>query len=71
MEKVRAETHHGEDLETLQREHQELDERVTQLERKAWLSQEEDVELARLKKVKLQKKDRIERMIASSAGAQA
>ena len=69
MEKVRADSHPEQSLEVLQLEHEELDERVTQLERKAWLSQEEDVELARLKKMKLQKKDRIERMIAAGPSA--
>ncbi len=47
-------------VEQLRREHHELDERVHQLERKAWRSPDEEMELARMKKLKLAKKDRIE-----------
>ncbi len=58
-------------LEQLKREHHELNERVAILERKAWLSLEEDIALHRLKKQKLAKRDQIERLARVSEEARA
>lgn len=53
----------------LRREHAELDERLHLLERKAWLSTEEEAEVHRLKKLKLAKKDKIETLSANTKSA--
>ena len=48
------------ELETLVNEHRILDEQVTKLDSKSFLSAEEETELHRLKKEKLLLKDQIE-----------
>ncbi len=72
MEKVSGRTGEA-DVEQmitqLRREHHELDERLHSLERKAWLSTEEEAEVHRLKKLKLAKKDRIQELSARSGTA--
>jgi uncharacterized protein YdcH (DUF465 family) len=47
------------DLERLQKEHRELDEKIHEIESHLHLTPEEEVELPRLKKLKLAKKDQI------------
>lgn len=47
------------DAATLVQSHAELDRRVRELDRKAWLSQEEQAERASLKKRKLALKDQL------------
>jgi uncharacterized protein YdcH (DUF465 family) len=51
-------------VEQLQREHNELKERLHELERHVSLTAEEQVERARLKKLKLATKDRIAALTA-------
>lgn len=46
-------------LEVLRKEHRALDARLSDLQRRVYLSSEEQKEVARLKKLKLAKKDRI------------
>jgi uncharacterized protein YdcH (DUF465 family) len=46
-------------LEHAERRHRELDGRIQELKRKGWLSPAEQVEVTRLKKMKLQAKDEI------------
>lgn len=46
-------------LEHAEHRHRELDGRIQELKRKAWLSPAEQVEITRLKKMKLQAKDEI------------
>ena len=46
-------------LEKLQHEHRAADLRLTELTRRVWLSSDEQIELSRLKKQKLQLKDRM------------
>jgi uncharacterized protein YdcH (DUF465 family) len=46
-------------LEALKEEHRELDVQITTLDAKPWLSPDEQIEMARLKKLKLRKKDEI------------
>ena len=48
------------DVDSLMHEHRSLDEQVTDLVNKSYLTPEEDLELHRLKKEKLRLKDRIE-----------
>jgi uncharacterized protein YdcH (DUF465 family) len=47
------------DLERLQREHRELDQRIHEIETHVTLTPQEQAELPRLKKLKLAKKDQI------------
>ncbi|HEX7127100.1 MAG TPA: YdcH family protein [Thermodesulfobacteriota bacterium] len=47
------------------REHAELDRQVAELERRVHLSTDEELELKRIKKLKLAGKDRIEAMLAA------
>ena len=51
------------EVDALVREHRTLDEQVTDLTSKAFLTPEEDVELHRLKKEKLRLRDRIEEVV--------
>lgn len=51
------------EVDALVREHRTLDEQVTDLASKAFLTPEEDVELHRLKKEKLRLRDRIEEVV--------
>lgn len=46
-------------LEHAEHRHRELEGRIQELKRKAWLSPAEQVEITRLKKMKLQAKDEI------------
>jgi uncharacterized protein YdcH (DUF465 family) len=50
---------HPDKLEVLLKEHRALDARLSDLQRHAYLSSEEQKEVATLKKMKLAKKDRI------------
>lgn len=61
MELHASDAEHGLEfgLEQLQEMHREADARLRQLERHIWLSPDEQVELARLKKQKLHLKDRM------------
>ncbi len=54
-------------LQALKEEHRELDNRIQGLTGKPWLSPEDQVEIARLKKLKLRKKDEIFQ-VASALG---
>jgi hypothetical protein len=53
-------------LEQLQHQHRQADLRLSELARHVWLSPDEQVELARLKKHKLQLKDRMRSLGARS-----
>jgi uncharacterized protein YdcH (DUF465 family) len=57
------------ELDTLVTEHQALDAKVAELTDKAFLSEEEDAELHRMKKEKLQLRDRIEEILHQRASA--
>ncbi len=57
--------HENEDFARMVREHEELDRQVAELECRVHLSAEEEVELKRIKKLKLAGKDRIEAMLAA------
>jgi hypothetical protein len=46
-------------IEQLREQHQQAEQRLRELDRHVWLSPDEQVELARLKKRKLQLKDEI------------
>ena len=46
-------------LQALKEEHRELDARIKAIDAKPWLGPDDQVELARLKKLKLRKKDEI------------
>lgn len=50
-------------LEQLQDLHRQADERLRELDRHVWLSPDEQMELARLKKHKLQLKDRMRSLV--------
>ncbi len=52
--------HHGQELDKLLAEHRALDAQVCQFEQRVHLTAEEEFELHRLKKLKLQKKDQIQ-----------
>ena len=47
-------------VDELRREHQGHEERIEELNKKAWLTPEEEMEAKRLKKLKLRLKDQIE-----------
>lgn len=51
-------------LEKLQSQHQQAEQRLKELDRHVWLSPDEQIELARLKKEKLQLKDRMRNLMA-------
>lgn len=51
-------------IEKLRREHHKLDEKVTVLEGQRWLTAQEEVEMRRLKKLKLAKKDQLKQLEA-------
>lgn len=55
----------NEDFARMVREHTELDRQVAELERRVHLSAEEEIELKRIKKLKLAGKDRMEAMLAA------
>jgi uncharacterized protein YdcH (DUF465 family) len=46
-------------LQALKDEHRALDQRIREMDTQPWLSPEDQVELARLKKLKLRRKDEI------------
>ena len=50
-------------LESLQTLHRAAEQRLLELDRHVWLSSDEQVELARLKKEKLQLKDRMRNLV--------
>ncbi len=52
-----------EEFQKIYSEHRELDEVVRNLEEKEYLSEEDEVEVKRLKKIKLSLKDRMEAKI--------
>jgi len=49
-------------LDDLRREHRELDQRIEELRARPYLLPDEEVEVARMKKQKLAKKDQIARL---------
>jgi len=49
-------------LQALKDEHRDLDARIKEMDAKPWLSPDDQVEMARLKKLKLRKKDEIFQM---------
>ncbi len=51
------------ELQSLMKEHQELERKIDDLDRKAFLSEDEKVEKKRLQKLKLRGRDRIEEII--------
>ena len=57
------------EVDSLLREHRSLDEKVSGLTSKSFLTQEEDLELHRLKKEKLRLKDKIEAVIQQKKSA--
>jgi len=57
------------EVDTMVREHRELDAKVTLLTEKAFLTPEEDVQLHRLKKEKLRLKDKLEAAIHQQKSA--
>ena len=56
-------------LDTLHKEHRDLDQLVSDLTNKSHLTPEEDLELHRLKKEKLKLKDQIEMLMAQEKSA--
>jgi hypothetical protein len=54
-------------LEELQRQHQAHDKRLEELNNKAWLTPDEEIEAKRLKKLKLRLKDEMERLRRSGS----
>ena len=54
-------------LEELQRQHQGHEKRLEELNNKAWLTPEEEIEAKRLKKLKLRLKDEMERLRRSGS----
>ncbi len=57
------------DIDSLMNQHRSLDENVTNLVNKSYLTPEEDLELHRLKKEKLRLKDKIEAVTHSRRSA--
>lgn len=57
------------DIDSLMNQHRSLDENVTNLVNKSYLTPEEDLELHRLKKEKLRLKDKIEAVTHSRKSA--
>lgn len=56
-------------LGQLKREHQQLDERLEQLNRYSYHTAEEQLELRRIKKLKLLKKEQIQNLAYQGAGS--
>lgn len=54
-------------LEQLQELHRQADQRLRELDRHIWLSPDEQIELARLKKQKLHLKDRMRELMSPRA----
>jgi uncharacterized protein YdcH (DUF465 family) len=54
-------------LEQLQEQHRQAEQRLRELDRHVWLSPEEQIELAKLKKEKLQLKDRMRNLLAQGS----
>lgn len=54
----------SEEFRRYMEEHRELERKVAELESKAYLTPEEEMEVKRLKKIKLAGKDKIEEMIS-------
>ena len=57
------------EFDQLWKEHEDFDRRVAELEERRWLTPEEEVELKRIKKLKLLGKDKIEARIRSFRAA--
>lgn len=55
----------NEEFRRVVREHEEFERRVSELDRKVYLTPEEEVELKRIKKLKLAGKDRMEAILAA------
>lgn len=55
-------------LEQLQERHRDAEQRLRELDRHVWLSTDEQVELARLKKEKLHLKDMMRKLMAAAEG---
>jgi uncharacterized protein len=55
----------NEEFGRMVREHEQLDRQVAELERRPYLSPDEEVELKRIKKLKLAGKDRMEAILAA------
>ena len=69
LEQIEAISKDHPEVELMLHEHRSLDDKVTELTAKAYLTPEEDVELHRLKKEKLMLKDRIELLIHQQKSA--
>jgi hypothetical protein len=54
-------------LQQLESEHQQHERRLEELQRRSWLSPEEEMEEKRLKKIKLHLKDQMERLRQASS----
>ncbi|HVX93465.1 MAG TPA: YdcH family protein [Polyangia bacterium] len=59
MEKIRVESEPGAEVERLRARHDEIERRLSELERHLSLTPEEQIERSQLKKEKLRAKDRI------------
>ena len=53
----------SDEFRRLYREHRELDDRLSELNKKHYLNQDDELEMSRMKKEKLHKKDKIAEMI--------
>jgi uncharacterized protein YdcH (DUF465 family) len=54
-------------VDELRRQHQGHEERLEELNKKAWLTPEEEMEAKRLKKLKLRLKDQIESLVRQAS----
>ena len=63
-EKIAALVEKNPEFKTLVQEHRSLDEKLKELDRKVYLTPDEEIERKRLQKLKLAKKDKIAQMLA-------
>lgn len=56
-------------LKTVYQAHQSYGKKIAKMEKKRILSTDDDIEMKRLKKLKLQKKDELERILRDEHGA--
>ena len=63
LDQIKAIRHEFPQVNEMLNQHQELDNKVTSLSEKTYLTQEEDLELHNLKKEKLRIKDELEALI--------
>ncbi len=56
-------------LKTVYQAHQSYGKKIAKMEKKRVLSTDDDIEMKRLKKLKLQKKDELERILRDEHGA--